>query len=242
VRTVLILEATLQSHPVVGDVPANLGCKTSPARSNIPHEARSIGDTEVQAPAWPQYPMNLSQSLTRTGHVLQQVVGVSDIEAPVAERHPLNRALYESNLGIASQSLAKLYVDGCKPASHRAKHVDLVRSATPREQHVHVRQAQAAPCKLLNEESTSRVLSNAACHASHCNKLSRSRSTSIPVTASAPSAIATARSANTCPGACRGNPSRCRPAPLPPRPPGPSRWPVPATASTACDTTPRRPR
>ena len=34
----------------------------------------------------------------------------------------------------------------------------------------------------------------------------RSRSTSMPVTASAPSAIATARSANICPGICSGNP------------------------------------
>ena len=38
------------------------------------------------------------------------------------------------------------------------------------------------------------------------NRLSRSRSTSIPLTASAPSAIATARSANTCPGICSGKP------------------------------------
>src|SRR5947207_12957648 len=118
----------------------------------------------MEAPAWPQYPMNLSQSRTRTGHVLQHVGAENDIEAPVAEGHLLNRALYESHLGIASQSLAKLYVDGCYPASDRAELVDLDRIATPREQHVHVRQAQFAPRKLLNDESTSRVLSNAACH------------------------------------------------------------------------------
>jgi hypothetical protein len=38
------------------------------------------------------------------------------------------------------------------------------------------------------------------------NSTSRSRSTSIPVTASAPSAITTARFANTCPGVCSGIP------------------------------------
>jgi hypothetical protein len=38
------------------------------------------------------------------------------------------------------------------------------------------------------------------------NSASLSRSTSIPVTASAPSAIATARSVNTWPGRCTGNP------------------------------------
>jgi hypothetical protein len=40
------------------------------------------------------------------------------------------------------------------------------------------------------------------------NSASRSRSTSIPVTASAPSAIATARSANTCPADAEGTPGR----------------------------------
>ena len=96
--------------------------------------------------------------------MLQHVVAENDIEAPVAEGHLLNRALYESHLGITSQSLVKLYVDGCDPASDRAKLVDLDRIATPHEQHVHVRQAQFAPRDFLNEESTSRVLSNAACH------------------------------------------------------------------------------
>src|SRR5215472_4493621 len=143
--------------------------------------------------------MNLSQSRTRTRYVLQQVVAESDIEAPVVEGHLLNRALYESDLGIASQSLAKLYVDGCEPASDRAELVDLDRIATPREQHVHVRQAQAAPRKLLNEESTSRVLSSAAilrnepsaaCRVGHDHSSRRTSARARPCSAAVPAGSA----------------------------------------------------
>jgi hypothetical protein len=62
------------------------------------------------------------------------------------------------------------------------------------------------------------------------NRASRSRSTSIPLTASAPLAIATAGPRSTWPGGCTGIPGRCRSAPRSPRWRARSRWPVPAAA------------